>query len=420
METNYSQKITLICTGQELLDGRVCNSNAVDIGEVLDEAGFALSSVLVLSDDWDDLIEGIQASLACSDVLLITGGLGPTEDDRTVAALAHVLGVALKQHDQACIDMKAYFKSRGRQMSDNNLKQALLPEGASYIKNNLGSAPAFTVLHEGVLIACLQGVPSEMLPLFKGPVLTQLHDFYLQKGQSILPAKRWLFRCTALGESDLAARVDSLGPLPHGLKLSYRASFPEIQLRFQLDPVVDQSLVLPYIQAVDALLAGYCFAKDRGSLAALLLQLCQAKQLRLAVAESCTGGLLSALLTAEAGASAVFIDGVVTYSNAAKQQRLAVPATLIAQEGAVSEAVAKAMLQGLLSGSGADYGMAITGIAGPDGGSEGKPVGTVYIAYGALQDMRCKLYAFRGQRADIQRRAAFSAVLALYQLILLA
>ncbi|MEK9658202.1 MAG: CinA family nicotinamide mononucleotide deamidase-related protein [bacterium] len=407
-------RIELLCTGHELLDGRVFNTNATRIGGLLYEQGWTLQQVTTVSDDWRELCAAIKQCFLRSDVLLMTGGLGPTSDDCTVAALAEVLGLSLEEREDVLQDVRAFFDKKGRVMSENNHKLAQLPQTAVYIHNDLGSAPAFCLEHEGRFVACLQGVPVEMWPLMKGPVLSRLWDFAAARFSLRKQAfQTRLFRCYGRGESCLAESITGLGDVPKGIEISYRATFPEVQIRLQAASDYDPQLFVGYCERVEALLSDHCFSSSYGSLGRLLIDRLTQLSQTFASAESCTGGLLASLLCSESGASKVFVESLVTYSNLSKQRLLGVSQAVLEQEGAVSEGCARAMLEGLLRGSGAQVGVAITGIAGPQGGCEQKPIGTVYIAFGSLDDYAVRRFSFRGDREQIQRHAALMAVLQL-------
>ena len=409
-------KLSLLTIGNELLDGRVRNTNAQFVGAYLNEWGYSLESVMMVSDHREDLLAALRVLKPLFDVLIITGGLGPTEDDRTLSVLAEYLEMDLEFRANVYDDLRSYFKKRGRDMPENNKKQAFLPRGADYFKNEWGSAPACAMRHQHTLFFCLPGVPFEMRHLMTHYLPDLLKTFSKQRGFAVNKKEKRLFRCEGLSEAALAEQVDACHGRPLALELSYQASFPEVILQFSY-PSMTPAL-RSFFNRLYTSLKPYIFSQAEGSLFALLKKALLEKQQRMALAESCTGGLLAAELCALPGISTVFSGSIVAYDNEIKSNLLYVPERLITKEGAVSAAVAIAMLKGVFKRFDVDWALAITGIAGPDSDKTDKPVGSVFIAYGCLHQPRCKFFTFRGQREDVQRQAVKMAVLLLLKEVL--
>lgn len=379
--------VELINTGSELLLGRVLNTNQQWLCRQLAELGCVVSRQVAVPDTGPDIQGAVRESLGRADLVITTGGLGPTSDDLTRDLIARLLGRSLREDPQVLAAIQAYFASRQRAMPESNRLQAMVPEGARVLHNAFGTAPGLALEikpnpyragGEGSWLVMLPGPPRELRPMFTNQVVPLLRTL-------LPPEARFAchtLRTTGLGESWVQERIaPALTRLvASGLDLGYCARPGQVDVRLSARGPQGESLVAEAEKVVRELLGGSCYGTEDEELEQVIIRLLTARQATLAVAESCTGGCIAHRLTNVPGASAVFLAGLVTYSNAAKQQFLGVPAQTLAAHGAVSEPVARAMAEGARRATGAQYGIAVTGIAGPSGGTPDKPVGTVFIA----------------------------------------
>ncbi|MEC8439028.1 MAG: nicotinamide-nucleotide amidohydrolase family protein, partial [Pseudomonadota bacterium] len=324
-------------------------------------------------------------------------GLGPTEDDLTAELVAEVAGQALANHPSAIEHLKAWCERRGLDLNASNLKQALLPEGADLVANPIGSALGFALEVNGALVITTPGVPVELTAM-----LPEICDRVASRvgGGTVFIRRLQTF---GIGESTIQELVNArTDDWPNGVTLGFRSGLPQLELKLQVD---DASLLDNRDDAEDLLhelIGDHIIGYDDEQLAMSLQRALLDRQMSVTAAESCTGGLIASLITREAGSSQVFGSGFVTYSNTAKSSVLSVPEASLAQYGAVSEPVVLAMLAGALEKSGADIGIAVSGIAGPGGGSDDKPVGTVWMAWGTTAHHRAIRLQVPGSRERFQ------------------
>ena len=371
--------VEILCVGTELLLGDILNGNARWIAQKLADLGLPHFRQSVVGDNTDRLVAAVREAAGRCRILVTTGGLGPTPDDLTTAALAAAFNTPLEERPELWQEIEAKLSAGGRAVAASNRSQAFLPMGADVLPNSLGSAPGmiwsprpdFTIL-------TFPGVPSEMRSMW---VETAEPWFRLNGGASSAFVSRRL-HFTGIGESDLAEQVGDLLESANPTVAPY-AALGDVTLRLTASgssPGQAEALLHPMEEQLLKRTGRLCYGRDDDTLAGVVLRLLGTAGQTLAVAESCTGGALGAALTAVPGSSAAFAGGVIAYSNAVKQQLLGVPASLIDQHGAVSEPVAKAMAEGLRSRIHCDWGIAISGVAGPGGGTVDKPVGMVCLA----------------------------------------
>jgi nicotinamide-nucleotide amidase len=369
----------ILCIGTELLLGNITNGNARWIAEQLAALGIPHHRQLVVGDNRERLIAELQAAAQRCRVLITTGGLGPTPDDLTTEAIAAAFGAPLVEHPQVWAEIQARLAARGRPCAASNRRQAFLPEGAALLPNPTGTAPGmiwsprpdFTIL-------TFPGVPSEMRAMWQATAAPWLQASGLAEG---VFASRML-HFWGVGESNLAEQMADLLEGTNPTVAPYAGS-GEVKLRITAraaTAVAAEQLLEPVEAEIRARTGALCFGVDEASLASVLLEQLRRRGQTLAVAESCTGGGLGAALAAVPGASDVLLGGVIAYANSVKQGLLGVPAALLEAHGAVSDPVARAMAEGARRATGADWALAITGVAGPGGGSAEKPVGLVHIA----------------------------------------
>ena len=369
----------VLCIGTELLLGNITNGNARWIAEQLAALGIAHLRQEVVGDNRERLIAAVRAAAGRCRVLVTTGGLGPTPDDLTTEAIAAAFDTPLAERPEVWADIEAKLSGRGRPIAASNRKQALLPVGAEVLPNPTGTAPGMIwTPRPGFTILTFPGVPSELHAMWQATAAPWLQRAGLAEG---VFASRML-RFWGVGESTLAEQMADLleGTNPTGAPY---AGAGEVKLRLTARAATTaaaEALLLPLEAEIRTRTGELCFGVDDDSLAAVVLERLRRCGETLAVAESCTGGGIGAALAAIPGASDVFAGGVIAYANSVKQQLLGVPAALLEAHGAVSDPVALAMAAGARRLTGASWAIAVTGVAGPGGGSADKPVGLVHIA----------------------------------------
>lgn len=408
-------QIEFVATGSELLDGRVINTHAQWLGKELFDLGMPLSKVISVADKKTDLKDVFKQSIATSDVLIISGGLGPTEDDITKDVLADLLNRPLHFHSNIFEDIKNLFIQKNKIMTPNNKKQAFLPEGAVYIENKLGSAPAFYFIEKQCLIVCVQGVFHEMAPILKQVVFPKMKSFLIEQGNHIHVFEKKVFRCFGIGESALADIIDQTCQIPADISISYRAYFCELSLVVTCLNSENKKLFNQFCQRLTCTINQYIFSESSLPITRLIADKLTSLSQTVSVAESCTGGLLSAALVSEPGASTFFLESLVTYSNESKMTRLGVSKQLLDTYGSVSEQVSSVMCCSMLDIS--NYAISVTGIAGPGGSTDQKPLGLVYISIGHSDVIETHKYFFKGSRLAIQQQTVHMALLRLYLFI---
>ena len=369
----------ILCVGTELLLGNITNGNARWIAEQLAALGIAHHRQIVVGDNRERLITELRAAPVRCRVLITTGGLGPTPDDLTTEAIAAAFEAPLVEHPQIWAEIQARLATRGRPCAASNRRQAFLPEGAELLPNPIGTAPGMIWSpRPGFTILTFPGVPSEMQAMWQATAAPWLQAAGLAEG---VFASRML-RFWGIAESDLAERVDDLLEASNPTVAPYAGS-GEVKLRITArasTAAEAEQMLEPVEQEIRERTGSLCFGVDDDDLASVVLEQLRRGDHTLAVAESCTAGGLGAALAAVPGASDVFLGGVIAYANRVKQELLGVPAELLASHGAVSDPVAQAMAAGVRRATGADWALAITGVAGPAGGTAEKPVGLVHIA----------------------------------------
>jgi len=369
----------VLCVGSELLLGNITNGNARWIAEQLAALGVPHQRQMVVGDNRERLMAEVRQAAGRCRVLITTGGLGPTPDDLTTEAIAAAFGTPLVEHPEIWAEIQARLSARGRICSPSNRRQAFLPKGAAVLPNPTGTAPGMIWSPvPGFTVLTFPGVPSEMKAMWQQTAAPWLRQSGLAAG---VFASRML-RFWGVSESALAEEMADLLEQANPTVAPY-AGAGEVKLRItaRAEHQADaEALLLPVEREIRRRTGQSCFGVDEQSLAEVVLQQLRLRGQTVAVAESCTGGGLGAALAAVPGASDVFLGGVIAYANGVKQGLLGVPAELLQAHGAVSDPVAQAMAEGARRATGADWGLAITGVAGPGGGSDEKPVGLVHLA----------------------------------------
>ncbi len=401
--TMQTMKIQLLLTGNELMAGHIVDSNSAMIADMLADYGYTIDKKVTVGDDLSVLAEEIDQLSRNADLLIVNGGLGPTVDDLTAQALAMASGQIIREHPQATAHLQQWCSERKLPLNQANLKQAMLPADATIIANPIGSAVGFSIEHNHCLIACTPGVPVELRAILNDSLV----DIIRQRlPQPISPITRRL-QTFGIGESSLQQMVTTTLPdWPQQVELGFRAGFPLLEVKLSCHDPDHHELLLQWQSRLERLIENEFIGLDQASLAGSLVEQLAATGQTVTPAESCTGGLIASMITEVAGASSVFQAGLVTYSDKMKHRLLGVCPATLERHGAVSEAVVIEMVKGAISISDADYGIAVSGIAGPEGGSENKPVGTVWVAWGHKENIHSRRMQINGSRKYFQRVVA--------------
>lgn len=401
-------KAELIFSGSELLLGHILNTNAQYLGVKLSEIGIEVIFHTTVGDDWDRLRQAIRQAVDRSETVIITGGLGPTTDDLTAEAVADVLEMPLVLDLKSLEILIELYKKRGQSMPESNKKQAYFPEGSVILPNTRGTAPGALIERDGKTVILLPGPPQELAAMFENSVVP-----FLKKKVCGGPVMRYkVMKLTGISESAVQDRIKDLGGQGNP-GISYVAKPGEIQVRITAsaeNSIEAEKMVAGLFTKVQNHLNEFIFGFDGDILEEILGQLLIKKGLSISVAESCTGGLIGAKLTDIPGSSRYFKGGVVAYSNEIKETVLGVPSKTLEAHGAVSKETAMAMADGVRKLAGSDLGLAVTGIAGPEGGTEAKPRGLVYIALSADEGASFMEYRFPGTRTAVRQGASNAAM----------
>ncbi|AGC69201.1 putative competence-damage inducible protein CinA [Thermoclostridium stercorarium subsp. stercorarium DSM 8532] len=405
----------ILAVGTEILMGQIANTNAQYISRRLAELGINVYFHTVVGDNAGRLEETLKRALSRSDIVITTGGLGPTKDDLTKETISRALNRNLVLHEDILEKIKNYFEKRNRKMSEINIKQAYLPENSIVIPNPNGTAPGCIIEDGGKMVIMLPGPPKEMQPMFDETVFN-----YLRQKTGIMLVSKML-KIFGIGESDIETRLMDLIENQSNPTIAPYASQGEVTIRVTAccsNHDEAAALLSPVVGEIKSRLGDFVYSEDGEPLEKVVFNLLKENRLVLATAESCTGGLLAGKITDIPGSSEVFERGYVTYSNRAKAEDLGVSWDTLNKYGAVSRETAVEMVTGLKNKTGASAGVAITGIAGPGGGTEEKPVGLVYIAAYVNDNIVCKKLQLSGNRERIRNDSCLNALDMLRRLIL--
>jgi len=390
-------KAEVLTIGDELLRGEIVDSNKAFLSDRLLSLDIETHYHASVRDVPADMIDAFRRAAERADVVLVSGGLGPTRDDLTAEVLAQAFERGMRLDEQALAGIRAFFASAGREMTENNASQAWFPDGAEVLANPIGTAPGFMLGVKSAVFFCMPGVPREMMRMMDEQVLPRVAARV--SGAGVVRAR--LLRTFGIGESTLDAELADVAA-SGDVTLGFRTSFPDNYLRpvaraataAEADALLDR-----VCETIRARLGPLVYGEGGETLEQVAGRLLRERGVRVAVAESCTGGLVAEKLTDVPGSSAYFLGGVVAYADDAKRALLGVPEALLALHGAVSEPVARAMAEGVRQRFAADLGIATTGISGPDGGSDAKPVGLVHLALADEQGTHSDHFVFPLDRA---------------------
>ncbi len=408
----------VLSIGTELTRGELVNSNAAWLSAGLTDLGFEVVEHAVVDDDQDRIIAALERLATFADVIVCTGGLGPTTDDLTTVAVAAALGVGLVRDEGSMDHIRRRFERLGRPMSDSNAKQADFPEGSTVLANPVGTAAGFEAKLRNARAYFMPGVPHEMKRMFDEQVVPRIRDIAPNDSHQIR------FRTFGSPESVVGEKLAGVEEAFPGVTIGYRAHFPEIEVKvlarmpgpasrrpgavLPLDPqAIVRDLAERAAAEVAARLGDIVYGDGDDTFAGVVGRALRTRGWTLAIAESCTGGLVGHMITKEPGASDYLLLDAVTYANSAKQSVLGVDEDVLRGHGAVSPECAARMAEGARRVSGSDVALAITGIAGPGGASDNKPVGLVYFAIATKDGTEVKERRFNGERAWIQTLASY-------------
>ena len=401
-------KAELITIGDELLYGHVLDTNAAFIGEKLAEAGIELIFHTTVGDQADNLINAISQAMNRVDIVLTTGGLGPTHDDITKKIICKYFKRQLVFHEEILKELEKKYKAQGIKMPPINQNQALLPQGAKFLDNSTGSALGIVIEERAKTFVSMPGVPSEMRLM----VIEQLMPMLKKRAAGQVICHRKL-RTIGIIESAIFEKVKDIVEEKSIIEIAFLPSFRGVDIRLtaKAKDVAEAQTAIEALEARFAERIGkYIFGYDNDELPEIIGKLLVDRQATIAVAESCTGGLLGKLFTDNPGSSVYFLGGVIAYSNYIKTKILNVPAIVLERHGAVSAETAKYMAEGVRQLTGATIGISITGIAGPDGGTSEKPVGLTYVGLSTPDGVMVKDLHYGKDRERNRQRAAYSAM----------
>ncbi len=386
------REVELVTTGTELLIGRTVNRHPLILGEQLGTVGLHLVRDTTVRDDAVSIREAVQSALERVDIVFVTGGLGPTSDDITRDVLADILDRKIVTDQQALDAMIARYQKLGRVVTEQARRQARVLEGAAVLSNPVGMVPGERIDLEGKVLFLLPGPPREFAAILEQHVLP-----WFRAGVGGAAVAEKLFLLCGVGESDVANWLEKAGFNPPGVDIAYCAALGRIEVR--LTSLAGDMAEVEHAAAVARRLLGDCvFCEERAEMEDIVGRLLRQQKATLATAESCTGGLIGHRITSVSGSSAYYLGGVIAYSNEAKIRELGVDADVLKQHGPVSEEIARQMADGARARLGADYGLSVTGIAGPTGGTPDRPVGLVYMAVADRTRSWARRYIWSGER----------------------
>ncbi len=399
----------LVTTGSELLLGQIVNTNAAYLAQELNKIGVDVCFQTTVGDNRERMKEVLSHALTRADIVITSGGLGPTRGDITKEVSAEVMGRTMALNEKCAERLKKYFARVGREMTENNLRQAMIPEGAHVFVNHAGTAPGVALEEKGKLLVNLPGPPPEMKDMFRRSLAPYLAE---KSGVRTIILSRVL-HTFGIGESMLETKLDDLILAQKNPTLALLVRPTGVIIRITAKAADEETarlLIEPAEKEIRARLGEFVYAIDDETMEEVVGRELKSRGLSVATAESCTGGLVASRLTDVAGSSEYVKGGVVSYTDEVKAEVLGVSRDLLAREGAVSGAVARAMAEGVRQKLGTDLGVSTTGLAGPGGGTEGTPVGTVFVAIAGSEGTQAEKYLFTGKRGQIKFRASQAAL----------
>ncbi len=401
--------VEIVTTGTELLLGQIVNTNSAYLAEELNKLGLDVLYQTTIGDNRQRMTEVLKLALSRADIVITSGGLGPTQGDITKLVTASLFDLEMKLHQPSLDNIKQRFTFRGIEMTDNNIRQAMIPEGAIVLDNACGTAPGIVLEHEGKVIINLPGPPHELKDMFRLKIIPYLSKKY--GCESVIMSR--VLNTFGIGESLLEDKIKDLILNQENPTLALLARLGEVIIRItaKADTKEEAALLISKVETeIQSRVGEFIFTIDDGDMEEVVGQLLTDKKLTIACAESCTGGLITSRLTDVEGSSSYVYGSVVSYTDEVKKSELNVPEDVLTAKGAVSEEVAIAMAEGIARKFHTDIGVGVTGIAGPGGGSEEKPVGLVYIAITGKLGTKVYKNNFNGKRKYIKYRTSQTAL----------
>jgi nicotinamide-nucleotide amidase len=403
-------KAYIISIGDELLIGQTTNTNAVFIGEKLSEININIIKIVAIADDESSIIDEFKLGMEKSDLVIVTGGLGPTHDDITRSCVVKFFDTELVENEEVLENISTLFSKRNRELTEVNRAQALIPKNSEPIKNDHGTAPGMWIEKNDKIFIIMPGVPYEMKAMINNFILPKLAGLLKESGIVI---KRSILQTTGIPESTLSERLGDLDEILNGSKLAFLPSIGGVKLRITAEAEDEETAnnrLVEIEQKIRTKAGRFIYGKDEETLEEVIGRLLVERDMKISTAESCTGGLIANTLTNISGSSAYFERGIVSYTNASKVEILRVDEDTLAEHGAVSMEVAMQMAEGVKSTSGSDIGIAVTGIMGPTGATTGKPVGLVYVGYCDEKVCTAKKFIFGNERLLNKQRTMQAAL----------
>lgn len=400
-------KSEIISIGTEILLGDILNTNSQYIAKRLAELGISTYFQTAVGDNEERIKSALQSALSRSDIVITTGGLGPTKDDLSKEIIAEFFNKKLVLNEDALNKIKEFFQRINREMPQSNIKQAMFPEGSIIVPNNNGTAPGCIIEEDNKIVILLPGPPKELKSMFEDTIISYLSKY----SDGIIKSK--VLRVNGLGESHMEEMIQDIIEKQSNPTIAPYANEGEVKVRITARGASEQEvekLILPVENLIRERLGTYIYGEDESSIEEAVVNLLIEKKLTISVAESCTGGILAASLVNYPGASSIFMEGFITYSNESKIKRLKVSEETLSRYGAVSEETAMEMAKGAALIAETNIGISITGIAGPDGGSAEKPLGLVYLGLYLNGEMKTKKLMLWGGRQRIRKLSTIFAL----------
>ena len=390
-------KVDIISIGDEILIGQIVNTNATWMAELLNQSGFAIREIKSIADEGEAIVEALDLAKGKADLVLVTGGLGPTKDDRTKEVICDYFNTELEMNEAALAHVKGFFEKRGYDLTEVNRLQAMVPKACTAVHNEMGTAPGMHFDFDGTSYVFMPGVPSEMKYIMKSYVLPEF-----SKSGNVDSIVQKTILTHGMGESFLADRIEEWeNSLPSHISLAYLPSPGRVRLRLRAtgnSRVALMQEIGGYVYQLHELIPELIYGYDDETMESVIGEMLKELNYTIATAESCTGGRIAQKLTSVAGSSTYFKGSIVAYSNEIKVELLGVDAGVIEKHGAVSEEVVRQMAEGARNRIGTDYAIATSGIAGPSGGTEDKPVGTIWVGMAGPHYTMAKKFQFGNHR----------------------
>jgi nicotinamide-nucleotide amidase len=414
--TTFKMRAEIITIGDEILIGQIVDTNSAWMAQKLNLAGIKVKQISSVSDDRQHILDALNEAKSRADLILITGGLGPTKDDITKNTLAEYFKTGFRSDQDALENVKRIFSKYKAPLLESNIKQAEVLENCVTLLNLNGTAPGMWIEHEGKIYVSMPGVPFEMMYMMEEQVIPKI-----KKAFNLPVILHHTILTAGIGESILAERIESVeDSLPEHIKLAYLPKLGTVRIRLSgsgKDENLLKREINIYAKRILDLISEFVIAENDTPIEKVIMDFMESKNLTLSLAESCTGGYISHQFTQHPGSSKVFIGGAVTYSNSLKMSILGVSEETLRNYGAVSEQTVREMAEGAHSAFHSDYSIAVSGIAGPDGGTEEKPVGTIWIAVTGKSKTITRKYNFGNKRIQNIERSATTALILLYKLM---